>query len=228
MTSFGDRVRRRRLSAQLRQTDFVDHGLTQSQLSMIENGTIAPSPEKIDRIANALKLSSLDLVAGTEVEAAYVAARFTAEEKALILQAFQLTRSERIVAVKESYWRIKVFFRIMRFGSAAYVISLDDETYYQQSVRVFRRMLDAAREYDETLADAMFVPSSLIEEPGIEIARLRMLMQRSLAFVSSMVLEYPEADDDAMRRRIALQIGLGRVDAYLEHLVPDALDIRIA
>jgi len=75
--SFGDRVRRRRLSAQLRQTDFLEHGLTQSQLSLIENGTIG-SPEKIDQIAAALKVASLWLVTGTEVEAAYVGARFNA------------------------------------------------------------------------------------------------------------------------------------------------------
>jgi transcriptional regulator with XRE-family HTH domain len=225
--SFGDRVRRRRLSAQLRQTDFFDHGLTQSQLSMIENSQTEPSPENIERIADKLKLPALELVAGTELEAAYIAARFTADEQAVILQASQFTRSQRLVAVQESYRRIMRFFKISRFGSAAYVVSIEDETLFQQSVRIFQRVLDAARECDGILTDAMFVPRSLIEEPDIEISRLRVLMQRSLAFVSSMVLEYPEADDDAVRCQIVLQIGLGRVDLHLERLLPEALDIRI-
>jgi transcriptional regulator with XRE-family HTH domain len=226
--SFGDRVRRRRLSARLRQRDFFESGLTQSQLSMIENTQIQASPENVDRIADALHLAALDLVAGTELEAAYIAARFNVEEKAVILQATQFSRSQRLVAVQESYRRIMQFFRIMRFGSAPHAISIEDETLFQQSVRIFRRVLDAAREYDGTLADAMFVPRSLIEEPEIEMSRLRVLMQRSLAFVASMVLEYPEADDDAERQRIAVQIGLGRLDLHLARSVSEALDIRIA
>ena len=228
MTSFGDRVRRRRLTARLRQTDFFEHGLTQSQLSLIENDAIAPSPDKIDRIADALKVSSLELVAGTALEAVYIAARFTADDRAVILQVSGFTRSQRLVALQESYFRLAVFFRLMRFGSALFAISTEDEALFQHCVRVFHRILDATREYDGALAPAMFVPRSLLDEPEIEMSRMRVLMQRSLAYASSLVLEYTEADDAAMRAEIVVQMGLARVDSHLEHLVPEALDIRIA
>lgn len=216
MSSFGDRLRSRRLLAQLRQTDFFQHGITQSQLSMMESGSIEPSADKIERLAGALKLAPLDLVAGTNLEASYLELRFTAEEKSVIEHVARFTRSERIVTVQESYNRIGDFLTILSSGQTANHVTLEDETYYQNAVRILQRSIDGAREHADVLAERIFVPVSLIGESETRFAGWRVSLQRSLALIASLILEYPEANESAARREIVLKIGLDRIDRYLE------------
>lgn len=215
MSKFGDRLRARRLALRLRQTDFLERGVTQSQLSLIENGDLKPSPAKIDSIAAILNVGAIDLVADTELEDVYFAARLTPDEIMVVVESASLNRSERFVGAQESYRRIQL---LCEFSYAARVIrpvSIDDESQYQHAARIFRRALDAAREFDAALAGRMFVPDSLIGDAGAPMVQVPILFRRSAAYLRSLVLEYPEADEDRRREQICEQIGLARIDHYL-------------
>jgi len=215
MSTFGDEIRRRRHSADLRQTDFARFGITQSRLSMIENGTIVPSPEKIEKLALALKVTALELVGGTKLEDGYLTARYTVAEVAVIRGTVDFTRSQRIVAVQEAYVRVMRFFELLRATPAAQVASSDDEARYQQTLRIVERAIDAARAYDEGLAAGIAMPPSMLDEPDVRSGRGWNVLRRSAALIASLVVEYPEADAAAVRLEIAGRLGLDRIDAYL-------------
>jgi len=215
MSKFGDRLRARRLAARLRQSDFLDGGITQSHLSLIENGDVAPSAAKIDRIAAMLNVAAVDLVADTELEDAYFAARLTSDEVMVLVEAARLTRSERLVGVQEAYHRIQRLCELVYGSPGLRAVGIDDESQYQHAARIFRRVLDAAREHDTTLASRIFVPDSLIGDSGTPVVQARILFRRSEAYVRSLVLEYPEADEIGRREQICDLIGLRRIDDYV-------------
>jgi transcriptional regulator with XRE-family HTH domain len=222
MSKFGDRLRDRRLAARLRQTDFRGGGVTQSQLSRIESGDIEPSVAKIDSIAAVLNLVPIELVADTELEGAYFAARLTSDEIVVVVESARLTRAQRLIAVEESYGRIRALCEALWPARADRPVSIDDEAYYQHAARIFRRSLDIAREYDTLLGGRMFVPDSLIGESTVTMAQLRVHFQRSVAYLRSLILEYPEANDEAQRREICRQLGLDRLDFYVRERATEA------
>jgi transcriptional regulator with XRE-family HTH domain len=214
VSTFGDRVRSLRLAAHLRQTDFVVHGITQSQVSLIEHGDIVPAPVKIDILAKLLGISGVDLVAGTELQSRYDADRVPGVPDERALEAARLIRSQRIVAVQEAYRRVQRMCELLAARAGA--VTIDDEAQYQFAVRICRRALLAVREYDLPIAERTFVVPSMIGDGTVDLTTVRATMQRSAGYLSSLILQFPEADTRVARQAIVMQIGLDRVDRFID------------
>ena len=223
MSIFGDRIRYLRQEHHLKQTDFSVYGISQSQLSLIENGETAPSTEKIELLAGVLERIPTELVAGTELERPYLAARASREDADLHDRAEDLARSARMIAVEEAYKRVFRFVQLWDDSDLASRYDISNERYYQFAARVLRRALDAGKQDDPVLVERLHVPDSLMDEPTVTIERLRLAMSKSLAYIQSLILEYAEADDESSRGEIVRALGLPAVDRQLS-----ALESRIA
>ena len=215
VTIFGDRIRFLRQEHHLKQTDFHAYGISQSQLSLIENGESAPCAEKIEVLANVFERLPADLVAGTELEMGYAAARAVQGFATPLDRAEDLSRSARAIAVEESYKRILLFHGLLADPDARYRRDVANERYYQYCARILRRALAAAKQLDPALGERVEFPKSIMDEPCENAERLRLAMIKSLAYVQSLTLEYPEADDEASRRDILLGLGLAKIDRHL-------------
>jgi transcriptional regulator with XRE-family HTH domain len=199
----------------LRQADFSEHGITQSQLSLIEKGDLEPSAAKIDVLASVLNLAPRDLIADTELEGRYDASQSLDRRKAHAAQTARLARSQRLVAAAEAYQRIQRFCERFCAVGTEQSTSIDADAHYQFAVRIYRRAIDEAKEFDRMLAENVFLIPSIIGELRIDNVSLQTMLQRSQAYLTSLLLEYPEADNADARREIVTQIGLEPIDRYL-------------
>lgn len=214
MSIFGDRIRDLRHGSRLKQADFQRHGISQSQLSLIENGETEPGLERIELISRVLDRSPAELVAGTELELQYATAWTTREVGASGEAAAAFARSERIVAVEEAYKRVQRFFDLLLDPIANYRGEAENERYYQYGARILRRALDAARGFDLSLAARVHVPDSIMDA-SVATGALQFTMTKSLVYVQSLLLEFPEADSSVTRSAVVARIGLAAVDEHL-------------
>lgn len=216
MSVFGDRVRSYRLGAHLRQSDFSKHGITQSQLSLIEHGDVAPSAVKVKIIAEMLHLAPADLIAGTELQSVGDALSGPLHRDERAEYAEWQWRSKQLVALEESYLRIQQLFEVVAGAQGDGIATLDDEAYYQLALRINRRSVEALQQCDIAMSDHAYALPSLLGDRDIDLKSLHMMMRRSCAYIHSMILEYPEADTPSARSEIRTRIGLDRIDRYIE------------
>jgi transcriptional regulator with XRE-family HTH domain len=212
-------VRSHRLAASLRQVDFIEHGITQSQLSLIENGDLEPSPMKINVIAGALNLPPRDLVVGTELESRYDASESLDRRSKNATQTIRFMRSQRLVAAEEAYRRIQRFLELFCVVDTSRASRIDEDAHYQFAVRIYRRAIDEAKEFDRVFADHVLVIPSIIGDLRLDAVSLQTMLHRSKAYLNSLILEYPEADNAASRQEIVAQTGLDRIDRFLDQLL---------
>lgn len=229
MIAFGERIKSLRLERQLKQEEFTAHGVSQSQLSQIENGHIPVSVDKVERLAKVLAIAAADLVAGTDLQDKYFAHRLTPQDLATREQTLSSTRSRRITAVEEAYKRIQLFHDLLyNDGDNRFTASVDNDAYYQHASRILRRATHAADEFDSDLSARLYVPESLLDEGDFDdyaIEQLRFRIKKSLAYVRSLVLEFPESDDPNVRLDIVTEIGLDKVDRHLRRFeINDSVD----
>jgi transcriptional regulator with XRE-family HTH domain len=222
---FGDRVRDLRHASRLKQADFQPHGISQSQLSLIENGETEPGPERIELISRVLERTPAELVAGTELERQYATARVTRAGGAAGEAANAFERSERIVAVEEAYKRVVRFVDLLLDPSANYRGDAENERYYQFGARILRRALDAAQTCDPALAGRVYIPDSIMDA-SVAKGALQFTMTKSLVYIQSLLLEFPEADNSATRSAVIARIGLAAVDDHLASSRPARLVAR--
>ncbi len=214
MSIFGDRIRELRLATRLKQVDFHQYGISQSQLSLIENGELVPCLERIELIAKVLEVTAAELVADTELEDRYATAWADREERDAGDGAAAFARSERIVAVEEAYKRVQRFFDLLLDQNANYEGNAANERYYQYGARILRRALESARVSDSTLAARVYVPDSIMDA-YVAKDTVQFAIIKSLAYVQSLLLEYPEADSAAVRAAVVARIGLAGIDEHL-------------
>ncbi len=227
MSIFGERIRDLRRLSRLKQADFQQHGISQSQLSLIENGETEPGLERIELIARVLDRSPADLVAGTELERQYANAWTAREDDAASEGASAFERSERIVAVEEAYKRVQRFFDLLLDPSANYRGDPENERYYQYAARILRRALEAARVSDPALTARVYIPDSIMDA-SVAKGALQFTMTKSLVYIQSLVLEFPEADASSSRSTIVARIGLNAVDEHLADFHPGSRRRAIA
>lgn len=225
MSIFGDRVRDLRHVSRLKQADFQQHGISQSQLSLIENGETEPGLERIELISRVLERTPSELVAGTELERQYETAWATREDGASGEAATAFARSERIVAVEEAYKRVQRFLDLLLDPSANYRGDAENERYYQYGARILRRALDAARTFDPALAARVFIPDSIMDA-SVAKGALQFTMTKSLVYIQSLLLEFPEADSSDSRIAVVARLGLAAVDEHLRAAVAVRLVAR--
>jgi transcriptional regulator with XRE-family HTH domain len=211
---FGDRIRELRHISRLKQADFQRYGISQSQLSLIENGETEPCLERIELISRVLERTPAELVAGTELEAQYASAWTTRVEGASGEAAAAFSRSERIVAVEEAYKRVQRFFDLLLDPITNYRREAENERYYQYGARILRRALDAARGFDPSLGTRVYVPDSIMDA-AVANGALQFAMTKSLLYIQSLLLEFPEADSAVTRSAVVARIGLAAVDEHL-------------
>ena len=219
MIAFGERIKSLRLERQLRQEEFTAHGVSQSQLSQIENGHIPASVDKVERLAKVLNIAPADLVAGTDLQDKYFASRLTPQDLATREQTVSSARSRRIIAVEEAYKRIQLFHDLLYNDiGKRFAATVDNDAYYQHASRILRRATNGAKEFDPDLSTRLYVPESLLDEIDFNddaIDDLRFRIKKSLAYVRSLVLEFPESDDINVRLDVVNEIGLDKVDRHL-------------
>jgi len=221
VSTFGDRVRNRRLAASLRQADFLEHGITQSQLSLIENGDLVPSAAKINIIASVLKMHPRDLVADTELESRYQAAESLDRSATNAAQSARFLRSLRLIAAEEAYRRIQRFCEVFCVVDARRATRINDDAHYQLALRIYRRAITEANDVDQRSADRVLIISSIIGGLHIDAISLQTMLHRSRAYLNSLILEYPEADNADARRDVVTQTGLDRIDRFLDELLAE-------
>jgi hypothetical protein len=161
-----------------------------------------------------LECTPAELVAGTELEPQFATAWATREESNSGESEIAFARSERIVAVEEAYKRLQAVFDLLLDANANYRGDAENERYYQYGARILRRALDAARGSDSALGPRVHVPDSIME-PTVANDALRLLMTKSLAYIQSLLLEFPEADTSIARTALVARLGLAAVDKHL-------------
>lgn len=217
MSIFGDRIRELRHASGLKQVDFHRHGISQSQLSLIENGEIDPCLERIELIAAILGSTPAELVSGTELEGRYANALTARKDGVSGDGAGAFARSERIVAVEEAYKRVQRFFDLLLDANANYGGSAENERYYQYAARILRRALDLAAVSDPALAGRVYVPDSIMDA-FVAKDTVQFAIIKSLAYVQSLLLEFPEADRAVAREAIVARLGLAVIDEHLANV----------
>ncbi len=227
MSIFGDRIRDLRRVSRLKQADFQQHGISQSQLSLIENGETEPGLERIELIARVLDRTPAELVAGTELERQYAHAWTARRDDASAEGANAFARSERIVAVEEAYKRVQRFFDLLLDPSANYQGDPENERYYQYGARILRRALDAARASDPALTTRVYIPDSIMDA-SVAKGALQFTMTKSLVYIQSLLLEFPEADNAITRSTLVARLGLTAVDEHLSSVRPGSRRRAIA
>jgi transcriptional regulator with XRE-family HTH domain len=112
MEKFGQRVRRLRDEQGLSQSALGTRvGLGKPHISKLETSAKPPSTSVIDRLAQALGLSAIDLVEGTDMEGKYVAQRLNASEVTALREQQRVRLSSEIIAAREIYRLIGAYHR---------------------------------------------------------------------------------------------------------------------
>jgi transcriptional regulator with XRE-family HTH domain len=227
--NFGDQLRRERSRLSLSQEKLAElAGYDKAHISNLERGKKQPSADGIDRLARALNIPPLTLVADTDVAGKYAAQRLDPQDRTIQQRAERRRHSQKIVALHEIYKRIMELHSFFLAGTVLNSPDALSEAYIHHLDDLLREACTEAAQVPGMidLAVELYVPDSLdprkytdgftFFEEEQECEQINVF--KSEAAVLKWVLRYPEADSAPDRDELAAKLNLNRIDQHLEKL----------
>lgn len=227
--NFGDKLRCERSRLGLSQEKLAAlAGYDKAHISNLERGKKQPSADAVDRLAAALNLPPLALVADTDVAGKYAAQRLDPKDRTIQQHADRRRQSQKVVALHEIYKRVMELHDFFLVGSILNSPDALSEAYIHHLDDLLRdACADAAQVPGmANLAEELYVPETLDprkytdgfaffnEEQECE----QINVFKSEAAVLKWVLRYPEADNASDRDEAASKLSLNRIDEHLAKL----------